>query len=584
MADLSTLSDEELSQLHRQLSSPSPAAPPSLPPGGAADLSTLSDEELLQLRDRLTPPAARPPPEDVLPEHALAPEDPQTWGDRLQTFREMLGAGAADAATRGFADEVVAGVTALPALFSTPWRWQEGFDPNAAREAYSKAYDERLAENRAMNEALAERYPTATTIGEVGGALGSVASAKPGLSVAPTAIASVPAQIARGAATGAADTALYGFGSGEGLEDRLTGAAYGAIAGGLTGGALSAVAAPIAKRLSTGVVNTRQELADAARGFYKKAEDSGLTIAPSTFGKFATRVDSMMRREVAPGNPLTAGAERTSEWIQSLRDQPLTLGQVDDIRQSIAQTMKSPNGGDRDLARRMRDMLDQTMENLKPHEVISGGREGVSAIKNARALWARAKKAEVIEDVIYNAGTRDETNTVGIAQNLRQAFGSLLRNKNKMRQFSKSERAAIEKIVQKGSTPGIFRFLSRFAFRGPVSAYLGSSAGGSVGGAIGAALGGPIGAGIGAVTGPGMIAGAGQLGRMAEAARVRGLADQAGAFVRSGGSFVPNAAPGGRTLFGPDGVPTGVGSAAELALRTALGQQEQQAADWLWGP
>lgn len=133
--------------------------------------------------------------------------------------------GATDAASFGFADEAAAGLGSLL--------------DNILPGGQSRSYDEALAGIRGQQESAQQDNPWSYLGGQIGGGVAMGAATG-----APLAAAS-PSLVMRSlgsAATGAAGGGLYGFGSGEGLEDRAVEGAVGAGVGGALGALFPAVA------------------------------------------------------------------------------------------------------------------------------------------------------------------------------------------------------------------------------------------------------------------------------------------------------------------------------------------------------
>lgn len=165
---------------------------------------------------------------------------------------ESVARGALQGASFGFGDELqgatnagLAGLDFLPepakqVIKNLPATMPAAAVAGIARILYetyqgepgdaTKAYNLTVADERQRLADSREAHPIASTVGDVAGALavpmGGVLNA-----------ATLPARMGRGAMVGAGTGALYGFGQGEGLADRASGAAIGGVAGGLIGGA-----------------------------------------------------------------------------------------------------------------------------------------------------------------------------------------------------------------------------------------------------------------------------------------------------------------------------------------------------------
>ncbi len=149
--------------------------------------------------------------------------------------------GAADFLTAGFADEIAATASALPA-----------FVPGG--ETFKEAYDRNLADERAIDQADREDMPVARGAGQVAGfGLGLGVGAVADLArFAPNALrvgGGVAGNVARSAGLGATYGGIAGFGSAEGnFGERVGEAAMGAA----LGGGVGVLGVPVAAAISRG--------------------------------------------------------------------------------------------------------------------------------------------------------------------------------------------------------------------------------------------------------------------------------------------------------------------------------------------
>lgn len=158
-------------------------------------------------------------------------------GNPLNWARLMIGQGG----LASYGDEIEAGVrSVLPkALGGQP-------------------YDETLKQAREGVAAVRQANPVASTVAELGGAV-MLPIGVGGRFV--QGAATLPGQIARGAALGAAYGGVSGFGAGEGVQNRLAGAAVGAPLGAAVGGALT----PVATVAQEGIRTARNFLSPSGR-------------------------------------------------------------------------------------------------------------------------------------------------------------------------------------------------------------------------------------------------------------------------------------------------------------------------------
>ena len=162
------------------------------------------------------------------------------------------------------------------------------------------------------------------------------------------------------------------------------------------------------------------------------------------------------------------------------------------------------------IARELRDIFDGFIEKRLSDPRVA------EKTKGGRALWARMKRAELIEGIIAKA----ELSGAGFEKGLQAGFRSLLNNKPRLRGFSDEDKAVMKRIVKGGTAKQLMEFVGKFSFSsGPLR--------GAVGTAAGAAVAGPA----GAVAAPVIAQGA----RMAGSAAAARQAELARALAASGG-------------------------------------------------
>lgn len=227
-------------------------------------------------------------------------------GGTLQDFNTGLGQGL----TAGFKDELFAG---MAAPFRAGARAITGGDEGKGiGERFSGAYEIELENQRRMQREAEARSPIATGVGETAGAVMSMAS--------PAGRAqSWLGAMGRGGGVGAVYGGLYGFGSGEGVEDRLSQAKTGGVIGGSLG-----MAAPAAL---SGVKAAAGPVARTVRSLIASESEAARRVATAvakdrTLGQGLTPQQVIQARQ--QGQPIAnidAGGETTRALARSAANQ-----------------------------------------------------------------------------------------------------------------------------------------------------------------------------------------------------------------------------------------------------------------------
>lgn len=391
----------------------------------------------------------------------------------------------------GFDDEITAGMLA-PVDAAIDWFKGDGFDIGRAYNRKQQALD-------AQKSARRQEHPVASIGGEIAGglALGGGAG-KAGLTLAGK---SLPVVGKTGAAAleGAGYGALYGAGEADPGE-RLSGAAQGAAFGAATGGAMELAGRGVSKalnnRASKAVAPSTDELASASNALYQQAEKAGVTIKAPAMNKLEANVRMAAGRINRDLRPNTAGIV---EDVAALKGKPITLQELDELRQVVGQSMKNAQPQDVRTLQRVKNVIDGFADNMKPSD-ISGDIKGFDLIKQAREIWSRKAKSQVLDEIMEKA----KNQATGFENGLVIQMRSLANNPKRLKAFSKEEQDLIKSVVRRGSVHGILRALGMLS---PNSTF-----GGLMTGGVG------VGAGIlpgAAIAGTGMAArsGAGALTR-----------------------------------------------------------------------
>lgn len=312
------------------------------------------------------------------------------------------------------------------------------------------------------------------------------------------------------------------------LPGNLPSMAYGALSGaggavaaeganaagfGPTGQTVARIAGSVAAPLVAGRVvgasqraanppPTTEALRDASQRAYDAARNAGVAVNSGRVGQLVTDLGQTLRREGFDEVLHPAAARALTRLEQAASSgAPQSLDEIDILRRVINEAGKSTSPSERRIAGIMVDNLDNWVAGLGPRDVTQGAAnvgQATAALNEARNLWGRARRGEIIEDLIDRAQTRASQFTgSGLENALRTEFRQLAMNEKRMRGFSDAERQAIEAVSRGGPVINIMRGLGKLAPTGVVSTALGGSIGAGAG-----SIAGPIGSAVGAVAAP----------------------------------------------------------------------------------
>lgn len=364
-------------------------------------------------------------------------------------------------------------------------------DYSAAREKFD-----------AQKQSQRQTNPIASAVGEITGGVATGGKiAQTGMTLAGR---SLPIIGRTGAA--ALEGAAYGgvTGAGEAKPgERMAGAGMGAAVGAATGAAASKVgdmlAGRAARNASQATAPTTDDLAAASNALYSQADQAGITIKPQTTDKLVNNMKMAAGELNVNLRPRTAGVVQD---ITSIQGKPLTLKQLDEVRQSIGLAMKNADAQDVRTLQRMKTIVDSFSDNVSPGDV-TGDVRGFDYIKQARDLWSKKSKTEAIETLfdlsdVDSAKYSQSGMTNAIRLKAKQLYTRIATGKEKG--FTEAETALIRKLAKGEMTPAVVNWVAKFAPRGVISFGAGVGLGGAVGGPVGAAVPGMIGFGAGQIS------------------------------------------------------------------------------------
>jgi len=322
--------------------------------------------------------------------------------------------------------------------------------------------------------------------------------------------------------TAAADVGLSAV-SGAGAE-------VGQKVGGDVGSAIGAIAAPLAivvpiqaaKSAASSLLKkaapTITELKDTARGIYKSLDDSGITVPSRSFDDLADDIVVTLRKEGSDVD-LTPKAIALGNRLTREMGNAKTLTELDTLRKVARGAADSLDPSERRLGAIAIQKIDDFLDDI-PGEVL-GGKEAGKAYRAARDLWQRAKKAEVLEAAVVDAGSQAS----GLENGLRTQFRAISKkiNRGKLKGFTGEEKRAIEKVSNGTNAGNIARFLGKFGILDGVTSRTLTTMGGiGIAGAAG---------GTGAAAAVPLV---GQLSGFLAKRMTQGNAGMASAIVRAG--------------------------------------------------
>lgn len=404
--------------------------------------------------------------------------------------RAEFGTPEAAAAERGaFVSGVRAPVDAAAQLLTRVL--EAGFKAVAPESDAAKWMQKQREEVERINSEAKKRGDVAVSQapgGESSRTVGNIAGMIPMLAAMPARIAG--SAVAGGAAAGAAGGALTPVQDTENFAlEKAKQVGVGGVVGGAIGGIAGKVSDVIARRAAG---SQSQAVKAAGSQAYDTAFAQDVTVSANSMQRLAANVrqrltDFGVRREL---NPRTMAA---FDALEEAATQNHTLQSIDLLRRVVKNAANTETRADRGASQLILEEIDDFMTRIDASDLLTGNNATLNvaqtALQQARDLWARGSRGELVEEMIRNAGIRAGNFTgTGYENALRQEFTRLATNPRRMRLFPEEARTAIEKAAKGGPMTNALRWLGKFAPRGVVSAALGQALGNAVGGPVGGAL------------------------------------------------------------------------------------------------
>lgn len=432
-------------------------------------------------------------------------------GELEQKLKSMA-AGATNMLSLGLADEatgIVKGAMEAPG---------EG----TFKEGYARARDAVRGEHKRLQEEESGPYAA--------GQIGGITAMLP-LSTGPQMsrnLGLLPRML-RSSAEGAALGGVYGFGEGEGIEDRLRRASSGIKLGGTVGAITPAVGAGIQKYLDDRAVkktvkalakgaDSTDELLRKGQAEFQKVDNAGVVVRPDATRRGMDDIVNALRGEGAAFRgaetvlPASRGIMQAADDVGKT-NQGVPFSELHMLRRYMGNAAGSnlTNKGDTRAATKAIGQMDDFVQGLSKADVDAGDIQALqTALPKANKLWQRMAKSQTIDDAIENS----EMYLSGGASGIRNQFKRIVNNKALSRGFTDAEMKVLKRVAQ-GTLPEQALYLA--------SGGLGNLM--AMGG--GALMGGPL----GFLAGTGMSVG---MRKVAEAV-ARKNAETARAVVASGG-------------------------------------------------
>lgn len=239
------------------------------------------------------------------------------------------------------------------------------------------------------------------------------------------------------------------------------------------------------KALSQATPSVR-DIKSTARKLYDEIDQSGAKIDQDDFLNAAIDITAKARKK-GLDQSLTPKSVAVINRIEKELGSDMTAGDLDTVRK-VAQTAANSfdNPTDSAIGSMIIEEIDSFMDAQGASMSKQGGADVGRKYRQARGLWRKARKAEMLDEITYRASQAAS----GFENGLRNEVRSILKNRKKRANFSKPEIAALERISEGGTLENTLKRLGRLGFGADqqtnvLAGLAGVGAGGAVFGPVG---------------------------------------------------------------------------------------------------
>jgi len=191
-----------------------------------------------------------------------------------------------------------------------------------------------------------------------------------------------------------------------------------------------------------------EQVRKASSLLFKEVDESGAVVKKSSLGKLNNALDSLAKKEgIREGvsDPVFRSINAIKKDIG--RGTPIPINEITDLRK-IAQNAASPT--DANISRQaglVLDEVDSFIDGISTNDLTRTGnikaKDISKKLRDARKLYGRAKRAEMLEGAITMGASRK----AGIEKGIRNELNNLINRKKSNKFLTKEDIAAIRKVT-----------------------------------------------------------------------------------------------------------------------------------------
>lgn len=209
---------------------------------------------------------------------------------------------------------------------------------------------------------------------------------------------------------------------------------------------------------------TPEELVEAAAairkesdGHYKTMRDAEAVLKPETIAGVTKSVDDELAKTGLMNQNLHGDTMSVLADLKKASAEGMSLEALDQHRRLLSGVINKnirSNPEEVKKAATAISAIDDAVGKLTANDLSKGDDKAIKALNNARSTWAKARKFEMISDIVEKAGGDPNRRKVLLEQ--------LANNAKKTRGFTESERQALKEAAQNNTAEGLVKMAGKF--------------------------------------------------------------------------------------------------------------------------
>lgn len=210
-----------------------------------------------------------------------------------------------------------------------------------------------------------------------------------------------------------------------------------------------------------------EELRAAKTAAYDAVDNLGVAYAPKATARLADDLGyDLAGKRINPKVTPKAHAVMEDVQAQLKSGTPVTISQIDDMRQQVWRATGKADDAEQFFGSRIREMLDDFIDGAGPAQVVNGNApEAAAALNNARDLNTRWRKVQEVANRTESADLRASTTYAGgnkanaVRQNLRPLIDP--KSPQRIKNLTPAETKALNKAVRGTGTANAARVVGK---------------------------------------------------------------------------------------------------------------------------